>query len=100
MTKFASVEELRQDTPRLLAEVEAGLRFVITKRGESVTVLVPSEPSEERCPPVRPSGSAWEDVAPAVRQGEPAYPTVEEALGHSRRRPSPGRHMLETGNTE
>ena len=49
---------------------------------------------------LRQDADAWEGIESAVRQGEPAYPTVEEALHHSRRRPSPGRHMLETGEVE
>ena len=39
MVKFATVKELRQDTPRLLAEIGTGERFVITRRGKPVAVL-------------------------------------------------------------
>ena len=86
MARFATVKELRQDTVRLLAEVDASRRFVITRRGKPIAFLVPFASPDESHPPVRPCAEAWEEFKSALRQSEPAYATVEEALDHSRRR--------------
>ena len=90
MVRFATVKELRQETPRLLAEVDAGGRFVITRRGKPVAVLGPFAPHDEPRPPVRPFAEAWEEIESALRASKPAYDTVEEALDHARGRPATG----------
>ena len=90
MVRFATVKELRQETPRLLAEVDAGGRFVITKRGKPVAVLGPFAPPDEPRPPVRPFAEAWKEIESALRASKPAYDTVEEALDHARGRPATG----------
>ena len=87
MVRFATVKELRQDTPRLLAEIGTGERFVITKRGKPVAVLAPFTPREEPLQPVRPFAEAWEEIESVLLESEPTFATVEEALGHSRQRP-------------
>ena len=62
MIRFATVKELRQDTPRLLAEIGTGERFVITKRGKPVAVLAPFAPRDEPRQPARPFAEAWEEI--------------------------------------
>ena len=88
MVRFATVKELRQDTPRLLAEIGTGERFVITKRGKPVAVLAPFAPRDEPRQPVRPFAEAWEEIESVLLDSEPAFATLEEALGHSRQRPT------------
>ena len=90
MVKLVTVKELRQETLRLLAEVDAGGRFVITRRGKPVAVLVPFAPPDEPHPPVRPFPEAWEEIESALRASKPAYDTIEEALDHARGRPTTG----------
>ena len=88
MLRFATVKELRQDTPRLLAEIGTGERFVITKRGKPVAVLAPFAARDEPRQPVRPFAEAWEEIESALLESDPAFATVEEALAHSRQRPA------------
>ena len=88
MVRFATVKELRQDTPRLLAEIGTGERFVITKRGKPVAVLAPFAPRDEPRQPVRPFAEAWEEIESVLLNSAPAFATLEEALGHSRQRPT------------
>ena len=88
MVRFATVKELRQDTPRLLAEIGTGERFVITRRGKPVAVLAPFTPPKEPARPVRPFAEAWEEIESALLSSEPAFATLEEALGHTRQRPA------------
>ena len=62
MVRFATVKELRQDTPRLLAEIGTEERFVITRRGKPVAVLAPFTPRDEPRAPARPFAEAWEEI--------------------------------------
>ena len=88
MVRFATVKELRQDTTRLLAEIGTGERFVITRRGKPVAVLAPFAVPGEPRQPVGTFAEAWEEIESALLESEPAFATVEEALGHSRQRPA------------
>ena len=88
MVRFATVKELRQDTARLLAEIGTGERFVITRRGKPVAVLAPFTPPQEPRQPVRPFAEAWEEIESVLRDSDPAFATLEEAMGRFRQRPT------------
>lgn len=85
--KCDSVKELRDDARRLLAELEAGVRFVITKHGTPVAVLGPL--GQERYPGrlAGPGIEAWEEIEAALRLSDPVFATVDEAIDQSRKRP-------------
>ena len=61
--KYATVKELRRASGKLIAAVNAGERSF---------------------------AEAWQGVETALRRSKPAYATVDEALDHSRRRPTAG----------
>lgn len=46
--KTASVRDLRQDFPRILAWLQSGERVAITRRREAVATLVPCAPRKRR----------------------------------------------------
>ncbi len=89
--KFATVKELRQDLKRLLERVGGGEQVIITRRGKPVAVLSPFPLEVEEEPsvpiPLRPFAEAWAEIEAALRESEPAFSDVEEALARTRRRP-------------
>jgi len=85
--QFATVKELRQDLRRLLERVGKGEPVIITKRGKPVAVLSPFPLEEaEATIPLRPFEEAWAEIEAVLEESEPAFPTVEEALAHTRSR--------------
>lgn len=93
--KFSTVKELRQDTRRLLAEVDGGERFAIAKRGRPGAILSPAFPADDGRQPVKQSAEAGDQMESSFNRSDPAYATMEEALDHSRLRPSKYNACLE-----
>lgn len=83
--KFVTLKELRLRTRQILQQAGSGEHIAVTFRGKPVARLVPFE--EEGELKVRPYEEAWPEIEAALAKSPPAYPTVEEALKASRRRP-------------
>jgi prevent-host-death family protein len=48
MQRFVSAREANQQFSRILRDVEAGAEIVVTRRGQPVARIVPTQPSGER----------------------------------------------------
>lgn len=83
--KFVTLKELRLHTRQILQQAGGGEQIAVTFRGKPVARLVPFE--EEGELKVRPYEEAWPEIEAVLAKSPPAYPTVEEALKASRRRP-------------
>ena len=87
MTSVTS-RELKMRTGEVLRQVRAGARVVITNRGRPVAILAPVQtPVEDEADGVRSYETAWGEIERTLAKSEPEYPTLDEAMRRSRRRP-------------
>lgn len=61
MAKRRSIAEARMNLPQLIRDAEAGEEIELTRRGESVAVLVGREQYERLVSPTRRFSDAWDE---------------------------------------
>jgi prevent-host-death family protein len=66
MPKQRSIAEARNNLPQLIREAEAGEAIELTRRGESVAVLIGREQYERLANGTRRFSEAWDDFAREV----------------------------------
>lgn len=80
MTRTIAHRELRNDSSRVLREVQAGETFEITNHGEVVAILMP--PGDLPPLTVRPASNPEPfDLVGAVRLDHPVQVTLDELRG-------------------
>jgi len=81
-----TAKELKNRTGDAFRAVSRGERVLLTRRGETVAVMVPVDfPTRED--EVLPYDQAWLEIEAALAASEPEYASLEEAVSRSRRRP-------------
>lgn len=84
-TVTMTAKELKNRTGDAFRAVSRGDRVVLTRRGKPVAILVPVTETEEE--PSLPSfEEAWAEIDEALARSEPEFPTLEEAMSHTRGR--------------
>lgn len=81
--KTITVAQLRQNPTAMLAEVEAGETYRVTRHNREIARVVPREHSVELLQPKRPGGSR---LAGLPRHEIRSAATIEELLGDERDR--------------
>jgi prevent-host-death family protein len=66
MTKQRSIAEARNNLPQLIREAEAGESIELTRRGESVAVLLGREQYERMAAGTRSFSQAWDEFTREV----------------------------------
>lgn len=60
MTKIRSIADARKNLPRLIRDAESGEAIELTRRGESVAVLISRQEYERLHSPIRRFSEAWD----------------------------------------
>ena len=85
-TLTMTAKELKNRTGDAFLAVARGERVLLTRRGKVVAVLVPvAEPGGDD--EVLPYEVAWREVEAALAASPPRFPSLDEAMSSSRRRP-------------
>ena len=83
-----SARDLKMRTGEVLRLVRAGARVVVTNRGRPVALLSPIDAMpEDGVEGVRSFEAAWGDIEATLCETSPEFPTLDEAMQRSRRRP-------------
>lgn len=83
-TVTMTAKELKNRTGDAFRAVSRGDRVVLTRRGKPVAILVPVAETEEE--PLPPFDEAWAEIEEALARSEPEFPTLEDAMSHTRGR--------------
>lgn len=85
-TLTMTAKELKNRTGVAFHAVARGQRVLLTRRGKVVAVLVPVVDPDD-ADEVLPYEVAWQEVEAALAASPPRFPSLEEAMSRSRRRP-------------